>query len=129
MKRVQRPKRQPPTSTICTRPRHPPRRTYRSKRGYFEDLSFVIAAAFDPTSDGAKNLDKDWTEGGLLILSDIEKRNIKASMGKYISAMEKFHDIVSYQLELGYDLAICPSLNVSRSPGYESVLGIYGGNE
>ena len=96
--------------------------------GYFEELSFVIAAAFDPNSDNAKNLDKDWTEGGFLILSENEKRSIKGSMGKDLTTIQKFHDIVSYQLEMGYGLAISPKLNVSRSPGFEAVLGIFGGD-
>jgi hypothetical protein len=29
--------------------------------------------------------------------------------------------------EFGYDLALSPENNVSRSPGFESILGIFGG--
>ena len=43
--------------------------------------------------------------------------------------LQKFHDMCAYQFEMGYDLAISPGCNVSRSPGFESVLGIYGGQE
>ena len=57
------------------------------------------------------------------------KKEIKGSMRKISSDMEKFHNIASYQIELGYDLAICPGLNASRSPGYEIVLGVFGGED
>ena len=39
-------------------------------------------------------------------------------------AIAKFHHILAYQMELGYDLAISPDNNVSCSPGFESVLGV-----
>ena len=74
-------------------------------------------------------LDKDWKEGGLLILSDEDKKLIKSSMGKDLAHIQRFQDTVAYQLEFGYDLAIPPELNVSRSPGFESLLGIFGGSE
>jgi hypothetical protein len=48
-------------------------------------------------------------------------------MGKELSALQKFQDIVAYQFEFGYDLALSPELNVLRSPGFESVLGVFGG--
>ena len=66
------------------------------------------------------------------MLSNSEKSLIKESMKSAegrndLTAIHKFQDIVSYQVEFVYDLAISPVLNVSRSPGFESVLGIYGG--
>ena len=106
-----------------------PRATKRGKQGLFENLQQIIAAGYDPSSDLAQNLHKDWNKGGLLILSEEEKKEIKGSMGKKLTYMNKFHYIVSYQLEFGYDLAICPGLNVSRSPGFESVLGVFGGDD
>lgn len=91
----------------------------------------LLPLVFDPKSDAAKNLDKDWTEGGLLILSDEEKKHIRSMKDKNnnMTTIQKFHDIVAYQLEFGYDLAIKPELNVSRSPGFESVLGVFGGSD
>jgi hypothetical protein len=51
-------------------------------------------------------------------------------MGKGMTDLQKFHDMCAYQFEMGYDLAIIsPGCNVSSSPGFESVLGIYGGQE
>lgn len=105
------------------------RSSKRDKQGLFDSLTQIIAAGYDPKCDAAKLLDKDWTEGGLLILGDGEKDEIKASMGEKLTIMEKFRNIVSYQFEFGYDLALCPGLNVSRSPGYESALGIFGGGD
>ena len=41
--------------------------------------------------------------------------------------IEKFRAILAYQFELGYDLAIGSRNNVSKSPGFESFIGIFGG--
>ena len=99
------------------------------KQGYFENLNHVIIAGFDPSTEAANYVDKDFSEGGILMLSNSEKSLIKESMksaeGKRdLTAIQKFQDVVSYQIEFVYDLAISPVLNVSRSPGVESVLGI-----
>jgi hypothetical protein len=90
-------------------------------------LQQVIGAGWDPTSDVAKKLDRCWVDGGLLIVNEKETKQIKSSMGKALSDMQKFHNMCAYQFELGYDLALSPSCNVSESSGFESVLGIYGG--
>jgi hypothetical protein len=77
--------------------------------------------------DVAKMLDRSWTNGALLIVHKKETKQIKSSMGKALTDMQKFHDMCAYQFELGYDLALSPSCNMWESPGFESVLGIYGG--
>jgi hypothetical protein len=41
---------------------------------------------------------------------------------------EKQLHMVGYLFELAYNLMIAPQDNVSRSPGFESCLGIFGGN-
>jgi hypothetical protein len=89
----------------------------------------IVGAGWNPTSDCAKMLDRSWENGGLLIFNERESLQIKASMGKGMTEVQKFHDMCVYQLEMGYDLAISPGCNVSRSPGFESVLRIYGGQE
>jgi hypothetical protein len=96
-------------------------------KGTFEALQQVIGAGWDPTSNVAKKLDRCWVDGGLLIVNEKETKQIKSSMGKALTDMQKFHDMCAYQFELGYDLALSPSCNVLESPGFESVLGIYGG--
>ena len=66
------------------------------------------------------------------MLSNSKERLIKESMEtaegeRDLTDIQKFQDIASYQVEFVYDLAISPVLNVSRSPRFELVLGIYGG--
>ena len=36
--------------------------------------------------------------------------------------IEKFHAYLAYLMELGYDLAIQPPVNVSNNPGFEAIL-------
>jgi hypothetical protein len=98
----------------------------RGTRGTFDDLQQVIAAGWSPTSDTALFLDRSWKDGGFLIFNKKEKQ-IRASMGKGLTGIQKFHDMCAYQFEMGYDLAISPGCDVSESPGFESVSGIYGG--
>lgn len=105
----------------------------REKQGFFESLQQVILVGFDPTSAGAQSFDKDVAEGGILLLDEDDKASILASMNTAEgranpTPIQKFHDVISYQFEFGYDLAIAPELNVSRSPGFESILGIFGGS-
>ena len=66
-------------------------------------------------------------DGGLLIVNEKETKQIKSSMGKALTDMQKFCDMCAYQFELGYNLALSPNCNVSESPGFESVLGICSG--
>ena len=40
------------------------------------------------------------------------------------SEITKFHHILAYQMELAYNLAISPDKNMSKSPGFESLLGV-----
>ena len=103
------------------------RSSKRGVKGSFESLTQVIAAEFDRSNEVATYLDRDVDEGGLLLLADNEKKNIRTSM-KNLKCREitKFHHILAYQVELGYDLAISPDNNVSNSPGFESVLGVIG---
>ena len=101
------------------------RASKRDRRGIFESLEQVVAAGFDSKSEAAKHVNRDCKEGGVLILNEEEKKSIKLSMKNLkCSELEKFHNILAYQIELGYDLALSPDNNVSKSPGFESVLGV-----
>ena len=95
------------------------------RKGQFESLVQVVAAGFDATSEHIKYIDKDYKDGGVLILSKNEKRNIKAGM-KNLNCTDnvKFRHMLAYQMEFGYDLSISPDDNVSSNPGFESVLGV-----
>lgn len=105
-----------------------PRADSRDKRGFYEDLSHLIALGFDPTSEEAMALDKDWKNGGLFIYSEADRKYVSKTF-KDSSVIQKFHSFGCYHLEFGYDLAICRRLNVSKNPGYERVLGVFGGSE
>jgi hypothetical protein len=72
-------------------------------------------------------LNRSWENGGLLIFNEKENKQIRASMGKVMTDLQKFHDMCAYQFEMGYDLGLSLGCNVSQSPGFDSVLGIYGG--
>jgi hypothetical protein len=62
-----------------------------------------------------------------LIFNEKESKRVRASMGTGMTDIQKFQDMCAYQFEMRYDLGISPGCNVSESPGFESVLGIYGG--
>ncbi|EJK66261.1 hypothetical protein THAOC_12831 [Thalassiosira oceanica] len=86
---------------------------YREKQGYFESLRQVILMGFDPNSEGARSFDRDIADGGILLLDNDDKASILASMNTAegranLTPIQKFHDIISYQFEFGYDLAIAP---------------------
>ena len=63
---------------------HPSKLIKRSKidgkQGYFENLNLVIIAGFDTSTEAANYVDKDFSEGGILMLSNSEKSLIKESM-------------------------------------------------
>ena len=104
------------------------RSNLRGKQGFFEHLTPMVAAGFDPDSEAALCMEKDHTQGGLLIMSDDDRNHIESALKtKKLSTLQKCQEYIAYLLELGYDLAICPEHNVSRSPGFESFLGVYGG--
>ena len=37
-----------------------------------------------------------------------------------------FHAYLAYLFELGYDVAIQPSMSVSSNPGFDSFIGVFG---
>ena len=105
-----------------------------SKQRYFENLNHDIIAGFDPTSELANCVDKDISEGGIMLLSECEKGLIKESMKtaegrRDLTNIQKFQDVLSYQKEFGGDLAMSPLLNVSESAGFEALLGVFGGKK
>ena len=88
-------------------------------------LILVIAAGFDPTSEEVDLLDRDYTDGGIFVVSTVEKGRIKSSMRNLnCDNKAKFRHVLAYQMELGYDLALSPGDVVSMNPGFEAVLGV-----
>jgi len=70
---------------------------------------------------------KNYNKGGLLIMSKDDEHRIKPCLKKEFTAAQKFQEVIAYLFEFGYDLALSPENNASRSPGFESILGIFGG--
>jgi hypothetical protein len=97
----------------------------RGSKGTFECLQQVVGAGWSPTSDVAKLLDKSWKCGDLLIFDEKESKQIRASMGKGMTDIQRFHNMCAYQFEMGYDLS--PALAelvvlVPRRPRWESTV-------
>ena len=71
-------------------------------------------------------MDKDYKDGGLLMLSCDDKDRIESSLKsllkKELTKIEKYQEYIAYLFELGYDLAIHPDYNVSRSPALNHFL-------
>ncbi len=93
------------------------------KLGCFEHLRQVVAAGFNPATDPAMHVHKDHKEGGLLILSGDSKHQMK----KDLTIIQKYQEMMVYIFEFGYNLALSPENNVSCSPQFEMVLGVFGG--
>ena len=58
------------------------------------------------------------------IISKLEKCNMP---GARDIKWKKLH-MVAYLCEFAYDLCLSSELNVSKSPGFETVLGVFGGS-
>jgi hypothetical protein len=61
------------------------------KRGAFERLNQLVAEGFTQSSTAVQTMDKDWKEGGLLILSDEDKEQIKRNLGELRSYKKSRH--------------------------------------
>jgi carbohydrate-selective porin OprB len=58
-------------------------------------------------------------------MNNADAENIKKSMTNQPRIIEKYHASLAYLMELGYDLAIQPSVNVLNNPGFESFVGVF----
>jgi hypothetical protein len=72
-------------------------------------------------------VNKDCKEGRLLIMSKDDQCRIASCLKKELTAVHKFQEGIAYLFEFGYDLALSLENNVSQSPGFESIFGIFGG--
>ena len=94
-----------------------------SRKGAFEGRVPFIACGFNPPDKNI--LTKDVDEGGVLFLSKLDKEKIRNVNFRGRTPDEKILDMIAYQFEIAYDLAICPMDNVSESAGFESCLGVF----
>jgi hypothetical protein len=84
-----------------------------------------IAAGFDPNSDAAASVSKNYHNGGILVIDDNNINCIKSSMPRIPVELHKFHTYLAYLMEFGYDLSIRPSVNVSENPEFETIAGLF----
>jgi len=87
----------------------------RATDGIFEYLTPFIAEYF--TMDAASRT--DFSNSGLFLYTNEEKRRISSVNFSGKIGEKKYMQMIAYLFELGYDLAISPKRNVSKSPGFE----------
>ena len=70
-----------------------------------------------------------WCDGDLSQIDAIKRSVEMYAQNKIIANKQNAarSGIVAYLFEFGYDLALSLENNVSRRPGFESILGIFGG--
>ena len=94
-------------------------------KGNFEThIEMRMAIGFNKKSEAAQMLDKDYREGGIMILNEAMKENIKNSMKHLKSDLLKFQDMFAYLMEDIFVQLLSPDHCLNKNPGYESVLGI-----
>ena len=104
---------------------HSERAQNRGIKGHFEHLVQLVAVGFDPNCEEAKCLDRNWDDGGVLILNERHKCLISSSMKNLkCASVIKFQHMLGYQIELGCDISLPKDMNASTNAGYEAVLGI-----
>ena len=104
--------------------------TGAARRGYFGSLEQYVGLGFMRTNQEAVNaLCSSTSEDRLLSWSASHlERTAAVNFPGSPSMVEKQLHMVGYLFELAYDLMISPRDNVSRSPGFETPLGIFGGS-
>ena len=83
------------------------------------------AAGFNPNSNTAASVSKNYHDGGIMEMDNEDIYRIKSSMPRIPVELHKFHTCLAYLMEFGYDLSIRPSVNVSENPGFETIAGLF----
>ena len=97
-----------------------------NRKGYFDNIIQLVAAGFDSTCTiSSSKLSTDIKEGGVFALTEDDKERVKKVKFSNRTDIEKILELVAYQFELGYDLAIGSDENVSSNPGFEKCLGVW----
>jgi len=104
--------------------------TSEMRLGYFDNLLLRCAIGYSRSKQGTIVELTSSADGSLFhwdgpVLEKVEKLNFKGSK----NLEERQLHMVGYLLELCYDLAIPPADSVSRNPGFETALGIFGSDE
>jgi hypothetical protein len=96
----------------------------RSRRGFFDDLTVYCGLAFSRGSPSLHFLQDD--ENGIFRWDkDCLSSLLKVKIPGTVTLNDKKLHMVAYLCELGYDLMIAPDANISKSPGFETPLGVF----
>jgi hypothetical protein len=96
------------------------------RKGWFEDLQQVTHFAIDPEAAEAFT---DTSTDGLLLWPEWFTDELSSKYLNLPGLQSKQHRAICYLFELGADLLLDRRVNVSTSPGFEGLLGIFGGND
>ena len=99
------------------------------RRGFFCQLEQYCGLAFVPAC--ALHIHERDGERALFVWEDKHVQRLKQIRFNGIpdaDIISRQLHFVGYLCELAYDLCLAPDMNVSRSPGFETPLGIFGGN-
>mmetsp|Transcript_43463 Transcript_43463/g.73934 ORF Transcript_43463/g.73934 Transcript_43463/m.73934 type:complete len:596 (-) Transcript_43463:239-2026(-) len=103
-------------------------KTGAARRGFFGNLGQYVGLGFTRSNTEAVEALCTSDENGLLSWSASALTRVAAvNFPGSLTLKEKQLHMVGYLFELAYDLMISPRENVSRSPGFETPLGIFGG--
>jgi len=93
------------------------------------DLRFSVGLSFDRSdADAIRALCASAGAGEVFLWPSCTLAKLgKLKLAGCSTVENKQLYMLGYLFELFYDLIISPSANVSRSPGFESCLGIFGG--
>lgn len=89
------------------------------RRGYFEDLTAVIALGYGHADAVAVADHVHWAADVVSRVGAVGFQGTDGLLAK------KLH-CVGYLIELVYELMLAPRLDVSSNPGFEGCLGIFG---
>jgi len=105
--------------------------TGAARRGFFGNLELCVGLGFTRTSRAAvKFLCSSDPAVGMLTWSTSVLDRVGSIGFKGCSTLEeKQLQMVGYLFEIVYDIMISPRDNVSRSPGFKTPLGIFGGSD
>lgn len=90
------------------------------KQLVFQWLRQCIVTGFNSNNNVALTLDKGHNNQGILVLNNDDINHIQRSMKQQLNHLLKFHTYLAYLFELGYDVAIQPSMNVPSNVGFKS---------
>ena len=103
----------------------------KNPRGYFDNLQQYTALGFDATkATVVDRLTADLDTGGIFSYNCDTKESLNRAKGRgNMSIQKKQILLVAYLAELAFDISIAAADNISKNPGFESFIGIYGGSD